>query len=53
MYKNIVETAEALGLKVRTVRQWIHDGKIKAIKYPSSTRWMIPVEEIERIQKGE
>lgn len=51
-FYNIKNTADALGLKVRTVRQWIRDGKIKAQKYPSSNRWYITEEEIGRIQNG-
>ncbi len=51
-YYNITNTAETLGMKIRTVRQWIRDGKLKAIKYPQSTRWYIPESEIERIKKG-
>ncbi len=51
-YYNITNTAETLGMKIRTVRQWIRDGKLKAIKYPQSTRWYIPESEIERIKRG-
>lgn len=49
---NIVKTAELLGIKVRTVRQWIRDGKIKAVKYEVSNRWFIPESEIERLKNG-
>ena len=50
---NIKKTADLLGIKVRTVRQWIRDGKLNAIKYPASNRWMIPREEIERLMGNE
>ena len=49
---NIVKTAELLGIKVRTVRQWIRDGKLKAVKYDVSNRWFIPESEIERLKNG-
>ncbi len=46
---NIRQASKLLGIKVRTVRQWIHDGKIKAGKYDVSNRWFIEESEIERI----
>lgn len=49
---NISQAGQILGIKVRTVRQWIHSGKIKAQKYPVSNRWFIPAEEIERLMHG-
>lgn len=50
---NTFEAAKLLGIKVRTMRAWIHDNKIKAIKYPCGTKWYISASEIERIKKGE
>lgn len=49
---NIRQAAELLGIKVRTVRQWIADGKIRAKKYSFSRRWFISADEIMRV-KGE
>jgi excisionase family DNA binding protein len=52
----IKEAAEILGLKVRTIREWITTGRIYAVKV--GCRWMIPEEEIyskevqERANKG-
>lgn len=44
------EAAMAVGIKVRTMRQWIHDGKIKAEKSLNNPhRWVIMESEIERI----
>lgn len=43
------KAAQVLGIKVRTARQWIRDGKLKAIKYPNCNRWFIEKSEIERI----
>lgn len=49
---NINQASTLLGLKIRTVREWIKDGKINAIKYKNSNRWFIPESEIKKI-KGE
>ena len=46
-YKTIRETAEALGVKVRTVRSWLSSGKMQAVK--RGRAWMIPVDEIKRL----
>lgn len=42
--------AELLGIKTRTARLWVHEGKLLAIKYPGSQRWYVTAEEIERIR---
>lgn len=42
--------AELLGIKTRTARLWVHEGKLSAIKYPGSQRWYVTAEEIERIR---
>ena len=52
-YYSLLEAAKVLGMKARTVRNWVHVGKIKAIKDPGSTVWRIPEEEIIRIQEGQ
>ena len=46
---SIKQVSELLGIKVRTVREWIKTGKLKAKKYPCSNRWFIPKEEVERM----
>lgn len=43
------EAAKVLKLKVRTVRDMIHTGRIKAFKYPNGKLWMIPESEIKRL----
>lgn len=43
------EAAQILKLKVRTVREMIHDGRIRAFKYPRGKAWMIPEAEIKRL----
>lgn len=48
---NIRQASELLGIKVRTVREWIRLGKLKAQKYPVSNRWFITEDEIKRLQE--
>lgn len=50
MYR-IKEVAQELGFTERAVRQWIKDGKIKAVKIMSE--WRIPKDEVERLKRGE
>lgn len=50
MYK-IKEVAEIISYSERTIRQWIKDGKVKAVKIMSE--WRIPEDEVERLKKGE
>lgn len=45
----IRQAAGILRMSVRTVREWIRNGKLKAYKYPGSNMWRIPVEEITRL----
>lgn len=47
---NLIQTANLLGIKVRTARQWVHDGKINASKIPNSRRWIVMESEIKRLQ---
>lgn len=42
--------AELLGIKTRTARLWVHNGKLNACKYPNSQRWYVTQEEIERVR---
>ena len=46
---SIKEASVVLGVKVRTVREWIKTGKIKAKKYDISNRWFVPESEIIRL----
>ena len=54
MEKNysVRQAGDLLGIKVRTVREWIRKGKLKAVKYDVSNRWFIPEEEIRRLTNG-
>lgn len=44
------EVANLLGLRVRTIRQYVHDGKIKANKITGSRRWIVMESEVRRLQ---
>ena len=46
---NVRQASNLLGIKVRTVREWIRNGKLKADKYTVSNRWFISESEIERL----
>ena len=49
-YYNLNETAEILGVKVRTLREWLKDGSLKAHKYEGKKKWYVPQSEVERLQ---
>lgn len=49
---NVVQAAELLGIKVRTMRWWIHKGVIHAEKLAGTRRWFILESEIERLRNG-
>ena len=47
------EAEEILGIKIRTARAWVHDGKLNAVKYGDSNRLYVPESEIIRKQSEE
>ena len=47
---NLNQVAELLGVKVRTLRQWISTGKLNATKITGTNRWIVTASEIERLQ---
>ena len=49
-YYSIQQVAPMLGIKVRTVRDWISKGKLHAIKMHGGRKWAIAETEILRIQ---
>lgn len=51
-YYNLNEASVLLGIKIRTAREWIYNGKMKAVKYESNSQWYVPESEIWRIQHG-
>lgn len=48
----IRETSRILGLRERTIREWIHREKLKAVKYTGGRMWHIPESEIQRVTEG-
>ena len=47
---NLVQVSELLGIKVRTAREWVHNGKMKANKIEGSRRWIVMESEVKRLQ---
>lgn len=47
---SLLQVAEFLGLKVRTVRMWAQQGKIKATKIPGTNRWVVTESEVKRLR---
>lgn len=52
-YYNLNEASVLLGIKVRTARAWIHEGKMHAVKYPNGRPWYVPESEIRRLRGEE
>ena len=50
-FYSLRKTAELLGIKTRTLREWIRTGKIVAIKYPNGRMWFISEKEIGRVRE--
>lgn len=46
---NLRETAKLLGVKVRTLREWIRNKRMEANKFGGS-RWYVRESEIKRLQ---
>ena len=46
------DVADILGVQVRTVRAWLREGKIKAIKYEGCRMWFVPQSELDRITQA-
>lgn len=47
----LLEAAKALGIRVRTMREWVKLGKIRAVKDTNGWYWKIPEEEVERCRQ--
>ena len=47
---DLIQTAELLGIKVRTVRSWIYKGLINAHKVGGSRKWVVLESEIKRLR---
>lgn len=50
---NLKEVAGMFGLQVRTIRQWIHEGKIKAVKPKGAKQWVVFESELRRVQDAD
>lgn len=50
-YYPLREAAEMLNIQIRTARQWVHDGRLKAVHYPGSRRWYVTGREILRMRQ--
>ncbi len=50
-YYTVKELSQLVKISDITIRQWIHDGKLKSVKIGGARR--IPKSEVERLIKGE
>lgn len=46
---SLIEVANILGMKPRTMRQWVHDGKMQASKIQGTDRWAVKESEVKRL----
>lgn len=47
---DLVETAEILGVKVRTLREWLKTGFLIGHRYNGKPKWYVSQSEIDRLQ---
>ena len=47
---SVLQSAELLGVKARTIREWIRTGVLHAQKIEGSRRWVILESEIKRLR---
>lgn len=47
---NLIQVAKLLGISVRTAREWVHNGKMRANKITGSRRWIVMENEVKRLQ---
>lgn len=52
-FMTIREAAQVLGKQVRTIREWIHIGKIDAVKDLKGYRWLVFTDEVKRILEAD
>lgn len=52
-YYTLREAAAIFGIKVRTMREWLRKGKIKAERSENDWYWKIPETEIMRLQEDD
>lgn len=51
LYYSLREASTQTGVKVRTLRDWIGKGKIKAVRFEGTRYWMISAKEVDRLKK--
>ena len=51
MKYTIPQASRVRPISVRTLRQYIRDGKVQAVKNETNYQWLIPESEIERLKK--
>lgn len=49
-YYDLAETAEILGVSVRTLRDWKRQDKLKVQRYYGGNKWYVSQKEIDRLQ---
>lgn len=47
---NLKQVSELLGIKLRTAREWVSNGTIRAQKITGTNRWIVMESEIRRLQ---
>ena len=47
---SLSETSEILGVKVRTLREWLKTGFLIAHRYEGKKKWYVSQSEIDRLQ---
>lgn len=47
------QVAERLQVKVTTVQRWLSSGKMRGTRLPGKAGYRVPVEEVERMERGE
>lgn len=52
-YYTLPSAAKVMGIKVRTLRQWIREGKLPEHRYPNSRRYFLTKEEIEGMSNND
>lgn len=48
----VKQVADRLQVKPTTVQRWLHDQKMHGTKLPGKAGWRVPVEEVERWERG-
>lgn len=49
-FVTIRTAAKMLGKSVRTIRSWIHRGKLTAVKDEHGYRWLILIDDVKKVE---